>query len=63
MLKFLIGPALVGLGCLAGRKAQWESSLTDEQRQQVSTYQQYEATRPAVDPNAAARNEASGSVN
>ena len=38
----------------AQEQAQWESNLTAEQREQVSEWQQYEATRPAVDPNAAA---------
>jgi hypothetical protein len=33
-------------------EAQWESNLTAEQREQVSAWQQYQATRPAVDPNA-----------
>lgn len=44
----------------ADAEAQWEANLTDEQRLQVSAYQQYEATRPALDPNAAAQN---GSAN
>ena len=35
-------------------EAQWESNLTADQREQVSEWQQYQATRPAVDPNAAA---------
>jgi len=35
-------------------EAQWEANLTADQRQQVSEWQQYQATRPAVDPNAAA---------
>jgi hypothetical protein len=37
-------------------EAQWEANLSDVQREQVSAYQQYQATRPAVDPNAAAQN-------
>jgi hypothetical protein len=41
-------------------EAQWESNLSDEQRQQVSEWRQYDATRPAVDPNAAAQNYMSG---
>jgi len=42
-------------------EAQWENSLSDEQRQQLSEYRQYDATRPAVDPNADAQNYMSGS--
>jgi hypothetical protein len=42
-------------------EAQWESSLSSEQREQASEYQQYEATRPAVDPDADAQNHVSGS--
>jgi hypothetical protein len=37
------------------QEAQWEASLSAEQRQQVSEAQQYDATRPAVDPDADAR--------
>jgi hypothetical protein len=40
----------------ADAEAQWEQNLTDEQRQGLQQYNQYEATRPAVDPNAAAAN-------
>ena len=47
----------------ADAEAQWEANLTDQQRQQVTAYQQYQATRPAVDPNAAAQNFVSGSSN
>ena len=36
-------------------QAQWESNLSDEQRAEVSEWRQYEATRPAVDPSAAAQ--------
>jgi hypothetical protein len=43
-------PALEGL-TPADAEAQWEANLSDEQRQQVATYQQYEATKPAVDLN------------
>jgi hypothetical protein len=39
-------------------EAQWESNLTSEQREQVSEYQQYEAARPMVDPDADARRSA-----
>jgi len=55
-------PELEGLTS-ADAEAQWEANLTDQQRQQVSAYQQYQATRPAVDPNAAAQNYVSGSSN
>lgn len=34
-------------------QAQWESNLTSDQREQVSQWQQYQATRPSVDPSAA----------
>jgi hypothetical protein len=44
----------------ADAQAQWEANLTDEQRQQVTRWRQYEATRPAVDPNADAQNYTSG---
>ena len=48
------------LGMTAGEaQAQWESKLSDEERQQVSAWRQYDATRPTVDPNAAARRGAS----
>jgi hypothetical protein len=36
-------------------QAQWEAGLNQEQREKVSEWQQYEATRPAVDPNADAQ--------
>jgi len=42
-------------------RAQWESNLNSEQREQVSESQQYEATRPTTDPAADARNYAGGS--
>ena len=44
-------------------EARWESNLTPEQRDEVSQYQQYEATRPAVDPDADARRYESGNSN
>ena len=44
-------------------EAEWESSLPPEQQQQVQGWRQYEATRPAVDPDAAARNYMSGGAN
>ena len=43
-------PELGGLTA-TDAEAKWESNLTDEQRQQVAAYRQYEATRPAVDLN------------
>ena len=36
-------------------EAQWELNLSDEQRQQVSEYKQYEATQPMTDPDADAQ--------
>jgi hypothetical protein len=52
------------LGLTAGEaQAQWESNLSDEQRQQVAEWRQYEATRPAVDPNAHAEQHASAGGN
>lgn len=42
-------------------EAQWESNLTADQREQVSQYHQYEATRPATDPDADAAKYSSGS--
>lgn len=47
----------------ADAEAQWESNLTDEQRQQVAEWHQYDATRPAVDPNEDAQNYMSGNSN
>ncbi|MGN6590713.1 MAG: hypothetical protein ACTHKE_10515 [Sphingomicrobium sp.] len=41
-------------------EAQWENNLSEEQRQGVAEWRQYDATRPSVDPNAAAQNYASG---
>jgi hypothetical protein len=35
---------------------QWESNLSSEQREEVSGWQQYQATQPAVDPDADAQN-------
>lgn len=40
-----------------GARAAWEGNLSDEDRSRVADWQQYEATRPAVDPTAAARNQ------
>ncbi len=39
----------------ADAEANWEARLTPEEREAVAAGQQYEATRPAVDPNAEAR--------
>ncbi|HEX8839339.1 MAG TPA: hypothetical protein VF750_02585 [Sphingomicrobium sp.] len=33
-------------------RAQWEANLSDEQRSQVDRWRQYDATRPATDPDA-----------
>jgi hypothetical protein len=44
-----------------GARAAWEGNLSDEDRARVADWQQYEATKPAVDPNAAARNSGDGS--
>lgn len=41
-------------------EAQWENNLTDEQKNDVAEWRQYDATRPAVDPNADAQNYMSG---
>jgi hypothetical protein len=55
-------PDLGGLNA-AEAQAQWEANLSDEQREQVANYRQYEATKPAVDPDVTAQNYASGSSN
>jgi hypothetical protein len=39
----------------ADAEAQWEAQQTSQQREQVAEWQQYQATRPAVDPNADAQ--------
>ena len=44
-------------------EAQWENNLTDEQKNDVAAWRQYDATRPAVDPNADAQNYMSGNSN
>jgi len=41
-------------GSGGSEEAQWEANLSADQREQVSEWQQYQATRPAVDPNVAA---------
>ena len=43
-----------------GAQAQWESNLSDEQRNELAQWRQYDATRPASDPNAAAQQYLSG---
>jgi hypothetical protein len=48
-----------GLGS-ADAEAQWESNLNSDQREQVSQWQQYQATRPTTDPDSDAQNYASG---
>jgi len=37
-------------------QADWESALPADQQQQLEQWRQYDATRPAVDPNATAQN-------
>jgi hypothetical protein len=37
-------------------EAQWENNLSDEDKKNVAAWRQYDATRPSVDPNAAAQN-------
>ena len=37
-------------------EAQWEQNLSDEQRNNVEAWREYDATRPATDPDAAAAN-------
>jgi hypothetical protein len=44
-------------------EAQWEANLSDEQRNHMAEWRQYEATQPAVDPNAAAQNYIGGTSN
>jgi hypothetical protein len=41
-------------------EAEWESSLSPDKQQQVQEYRQYDATRPAVDPDADAKRYMSG---
>lgn len=41
-------------------QAQWESNLPDDQRQQVAEWRQYDATRPATDPDADAQRSLQG---
>ena len=44
-------------------EAQWENNLTDEQKNDMAEWRQYDATRPAVDPNADAQKYISGNSN
>ena len=41
-------------------EARWESNLSDEQRNELTQWRQYDATRPATDPDAAAQQYLSG---
>ena len=40
----------------ADAATEWQNNLTDEQRNEMQEWQQYDATRPAVDPDADAEN-------
>lgn len=40
----------------ADAESQWEQNLSDEQRDAVQQYREYDATRPSTDPEAAAAN-------
>ena len=42
-------------------QAQWEQNLSDEQRNDVEAWREYDATRPTTDPDAAAANVSAGS--
>lgn len=44
-------------------EAQWEANLTSDEREQVSQWQQEQATRPSVDPNSDAENYIGGKSN
>jgi hypothetical protein len=37
-------------------EAQWENNLSEDQRNQMAEWRQYDATRPSLDPDAAAQN-------
>jgi hypothetical protein len=41
-------------------EAQWENNLSDGQKQDVAEWRQYDATRPAVDPDADAQQHMNG---
>jgi hypothetical protein len=43
-------------------EAQWENNLSDDQKNDVAEWRQYDATRPAVDPSADAQNYVSNGV-
>ena len=47
----------------ADAQAQWESNLNSDQREEVSQWQQYQATRPTTDPDADAEVHATGGAN
>ena len=40
----------------ADAATEWQNNLTDEQREQMQEWQQYDATRPTLDPDADAQN-------
>ena len=46
------GEAAFGEGEPADAATQWQNNLTDDQRNQMQEWQQYDATRPSVDPDA-----------
>jgi len=50
------GEAAFGEGEPADAATQWQNNLTDDQRNQMQEWQQYDATRPSVDPDADAAN-------
>ncbi len=51
------GPAQIAPPALqADAETQWEQGLSDEQRQGLQQSRQYDATRPSLDPSAAAAN-------
>lgn len=50
------GEAAFGEAEPADAATQWQNNLTDDQRNQMQEWQQYDATRPAVDPDAHAGN-------
>lgn len=47
----------------ADAEEQWEQNLSDEQREGLRQYNQYETTRPTVDPNTAAATYMDGNTN
>jgi hypothetical protein len=52
------------LGLTEGEaQAQWESNLSDSDRQKLAKWRQYDATRPSVDPSADAEQHSSGGSN